>query len=213
MTMREALARGLAPVREVIASALADRQRQTERGRPSSDIRVVAIRTDPEVERAMQTETREQVQQEADRATFERRAMAVERERAIAENELQNQIELARREEDLVSQRGQNERLRSTEQAAADAIAAEARADRRRIVAKSEADATRLVGEAEAAAEAARYGTYRDADTSIMLSLAAQELAKHLPNVGQINITPDLLTTLVAGLTRGGSDSMAESEL
>ncbi len=39
--------------------------------------------------------TREAVQQDADRATYERRADAVHRERAIAENELANQIELA----------------------------------------------------------------------------------------------------------------------
>ena len=70
------------------------------------EVRVVALRPEPEVERALQTPTREQVQQEADRATFERRAVAVERERAIAENELTTQIELARREEELVGQRG-----------------------------------------------------------------------------------------------------------
>lgn len=201
MTMREALAGGLAPVREVIALALADDARLSERGITVSDIRVVAIRTDPDVERAMQTQTREQVQQEADRATYERRALGVERERAIAENELQNQIELARREEELVGQRGQNDRRRATEQAAADAIAAEAKAAQRRLVAETEAEATRVLGEAEAAAENARYATYQDVDTGVMLALAAQELAKHLPDVEHLTITPDLLTSLVAGLT------------
>lgn len=203
MTMREALAGGLAPVREGIASALADDARLSERGVAVSDIRVVAIRTDPEVERAMQTQTREQVQQEADRATFERRALAVERERAIAENELQNQIELARREEELVARRGQNDRRRATEQAAAEAIAADARAAQRRLLAEAEAEATRVLGEAEAAADTARYATYRDVDTAVMLALAAQELAKNLPDVEHLTITPDLLTSLVAGLTAG----------
>ncbi len=47
--------------------------------------------------RGSQTPSRERVQQEADRATHERRALAVQRERAIAENELQNQIELRSR--------------------------------------------------------------------------------------------------------------------
>ena len=65
---------------------------------------------EPELERALQTPTREQVQQEADRATYARRALAVEQERAIAENELQNQIELARREQQLVEQQGANAR-------------------------------------------------------------------------------------------------------
>ena len=57
------------------------------------------------------------MQQEADRATFERRAVAVERERAIGENELQTQIELARREEQLVAQRGANARREAEEEA------------------------------------------------------------------------------------------------
>ena len=70
------------------------------------------------------------MQQDADKATFERRATAVEHERAIAENELQNQIELARREEQLVTQQGQNERSRATERAAAGQI--EGRGGRRR---------------------------------------------------------------------------------
>jgi hypothetical protein len=65
--------------------------------------RVVALRPEPDVEKALQTPARELLQQETDRATHERRALAVERERAIAENELQNQIELARREEQLVA--------------------------------------------------------------------------------------------------------------
>ena len=49
--------------------------------------RVVALRAEPEMERALQTPTREQVQQDADKATYERRAVAVQRERAIAEND------------------------------------------------------------------------------------------------------------------------------
>ena len=40
----------------------------------------------------------------ADEAAFARRAMAVEKERAIQENELQNRIELAKKEEGLIEQ-------------------------------------------------------------------------------------------------------------
>ncbi len=205
MTMREALAAGLGPVRAVIAEALADDVRLAERGMAVTDVRVVVIRTDPEVERAMQTETRERVQQDADRATFERRALAVERERAIAENELQNQIELARREEDLVGQRGQNDRRRASEQAAADAISTEAAAARRTLTAESQAEATRVMGAAKAEAETARYAAYRDVDAAVMLALAAQDLAKNLPDIDSLTITPDLLTSLLAGLTGGGT--------
>ena len=120
--MAEALAHGIGPIRERVAAALAADQRLRERGLLVTDVRVVSVRTDPEVERALQTETRERIQGAADKATFERRALAVEQESAIAENELASQIEIARREQELVAQRGANERLRATEQAAADEI-------------------------------------------------------------------------------------------
>ena len=202
MTMREALAHGLGPVRGVVTEALEHDPRLAERGLAVSDVRIVAIRTDPKLERAMQTQTREQVQQEADRATFERRAIAVERERAIAENELQSQIELARREQDLVGQRGQNDRLRATEQAAAEAIAAESEAAQHRLRSESEAEATRLVGAARADAETALYGAYSGVETGVLLALAAQELARNLPDVDNLTVTPDLLTSLVGGFTQ-----------
>ena len=198
MEMKEALATGVGPVSEAIAVALADDARLAERGIVVTDVRVVAIRADAELERALQTETREQLQQEADRATYERRALAVERERSIAENELQNQIELARREEDLVDQRGQNERRRATEQAAADAIAAESKAGRRQLLASTEAEATRVLGAASAEAEAARYEAYDGVDAAVLLALAAQELAKNLPSIESLTVTPDLLTPILS---------------
>lgn len=205
MEMAEALAHGIAPVRNRVATVLADDRRLAERGLAVTDVRVVAIRTDPEVERALQTQTREQVQQQADRATFERRAMAVEKERAIAENELQNQIELARREQELVAQRGQNERRRATEKAAADRIATEAEAERQRLIAAATAEATRLVGQAEGAAETAKLAAYQGLDQATLLGLAARDLAGNLPAIGNLTVTPDLLTAVLGRLTHTGA--------
>ena len=201
MTMAEALAHGLGPVRDGVAAALAGDARLAERGLAVTDIRVVAIRAEADLERALQTHTREQVQQEADRATFERRALAVESERAIAENELQNQIELARREEELVGQLGQNDRKRAEEKAAADRIATEATAQHRRLQADVTADTTRLVGAAEADAEAAKLAAYAELEQATLLGLAVKELAANLPNIQNLTVTPELLTPLLARLT------------
>ncbi len=100
--LSDTLTGGVAPVRDAIAAGLDQDGRLVATGIAVIGVRVVAIRPEPDVEKALQTPTREQVQQDADKATFERRAVAVERERAIGENELQTQIELARREEQLV---------------------------------------------------------------------------------------------------------------
>jgi hypothetical protein len=139
------------------------------------------------------------VQQAADKATYERRAMAVERERSIAENELQNQIELARREEQLVNQRGQNERLRATEAAAAGQIETAAAAGRKRALSEAEADAKRVIGAAEADAEKAMLDAYAELDQATILAMAVKQGA--LPEIGTLNLTPDLLTPLLAKLT------------
>ena len=73
------------------------------------------------------------MQEEADRATYARRAQAVEQERAIAENELQNKIELARREQQLVEQHGANTRRQAELDAAAALVAAQGKAEREQV--------------------------------------------------------------------------------
>jgi hypothetical protein len=170
-------------------------------------VRVVAIRPQPEVEKALQTPTREQVQQDADKATYERRALAVERERAISENEMQSQIELARREEQLVAQRGANGRRQAEETAAAGRIETEAQASREARIGEVRADATRSMGEANAAGEAASVAAYRDLPEHVLLNLAVKELAASIGNVDQLVLTPDLLAPLLARLATAGSGS------
>ena len=203
MTLPQALATGMAGVRERVGSGLTADPRLATTGLGIVDVRVVAVRAEPDIERGLQTPMRERVQQDADKATFERRALAVERERAIAENELQNQIELARREEQLVEQKGQNDRRRATEKAAAGKIHADAQAASQRLLADAQADATRVVGLAEADAEEARMAAYRELEAATILGLAVKELAGNLPAIGTLNLTPDLLTPLLARLGAG----------
>lgn len=198
-----AMAGGVGPVRTVIAAGLAADARLAETGIAVVGVRVVALRPEPEVEKALRTPTREQVQQEADKATFERRAVAVERERAIGENELQTQIELARREEQLVAQRGANARREAEEAAAARAVATEADASQMVAMAEARAESVRLEGAAEGEAEAARVGAYRDTTEAVLLALAVKELAANLPNIQTLVLSPDLVTQALAQLGTG----------
>jgi regulator of protease activity HflC (stomatin/prohibitin superfamily) len=199
-SLTAALVDGISTVRDRMSDGMTADDRLAETGIAVIGVRVVAIRPEPDVERALQTPAREQVQQDADKATFERRALAVERERAIGENELQTKIELARREEELVARNGANERLRTQESWAADAIATEAQARREVQLAEAKAEATRLVGTAEADADAARLAAYRDLSEATMLGLAVKELAANLPNIENLVLTPDLLAPLLTRL-------------
>lgn len=213
LPLTEALTAGIAPVREAVSAALADDPRLTDTGVSVVSARVVAIRPEPDLDRALQTPTREAVQQEADRATYTRRARAVEQERTIAEAELQNRIELARREQQFVEQQGANQRRTAELAAEAALVNSRAAAEQARIVAAADAEATRVrdearaagvraVGVAEGEAETAKLAAYTGVDPGVLHALALRELAGQLPEIGQITVTPDVVTDLVTRLGR-----------
>jgi len=62
----------------------------------------------PEIAKALGAEYREGLLQKSDQAVYSRRAQAVEQERAIQENELNNKIQLEQRREQLVKLTGTN---------------------------------------------------------------------------------------------------------
>ncbi|MER8235203.1 SPFH domain-containing protein [Streptomyces sp. NPDC094049] len=203
--LAEALVDGVAAVRDRVAAGLAAEPRLPATGIEIVSVRVVALRPEPEVERALRTPAREQIQQEADRATYERRAVAVERERAIAENELSNRIELARQEERLVEQHGTNARREAEENAAADAVRAEAEAVRKVRLARAEAEAAREVGAARAAAQSAWLAAHTEVPPTTLRALAVSRAAENLPRIEHLTLSPDVLTGLLARLGEGGA--------
>ena len=170
-------------------------------------VRFNVLRPESDVERALQTPAREVIQQEADKATYERRALAVEREAAIGENELANQIELAKRQEHLIAQKGANARKTAEDAAASDAIAAEAEATRTTAIAAARAEAERAIGQATADTERAKLAAYDGASRDLLLALALRELAGNLPAIEQIVVTPDMVTGLLSHLTAAQSQS------
>ncbi|GAA3312047.1 SPFH domain-containing protein [Arthrobacter ramosus] len=199
-TLAQALERGVSQLRTVLTEALRADTRLASTGIEILGVQVLAVRPESDVERALQTPVREQLQAEADRAVYERRAVAVERERTISENEMASQIELATRREHLVAQEGANARRDAEEKAAAGLIQAQAAAERQGINATAEANQIRLVGEAAAAREAATMEVYAGMEQATLLALALREAAGSLPSIGNLTITPDLLSGALAGL-------------
>ncbi|TGS34765.1 band 7 protein, partial [bacterium M00.F.Ca.ET.180.01.1.1] len=106
-------------------------------------VRLTNLTPTSELERALQTPTFEALQQKADEATFQRRALAVEKERAIAENELANKTELARREKLLIAEEAENARNRAAGAAEAQQIEAGAEAERIRAIEGAKVEAER----------------------------------------------------------------------
>ncbi len=205
------LEHGFGEIRTRIQTGLRSDDSLNDMGLEVVAVRIVAVRPEADVEKALQIPVRERIQQQADEATFRRRASAVEKERAIQENELQNQIELAKREENLIAQRGQNERSRAHEEAQAGRIAAEAKAERIGIEAGSEAERIETVERARVTAEQERMDIYRDYPPERLLALAAQKLAGKLSRIEHLNLSPDLLGDLLARLAQAGAARLETS--
>lgn len=193
-SVRELLDAGIEPLRARIEASLGEEPGLTEIGVAIVSVRLAAISPTSELERALQTPTFEALQQKADQATFERRALAVEKERAIAENELANKVELARREKLLIAEEVENTRSRVT-----------GRAEAMQVEAEAEAGRIRTLETARSEAELARMAIYRDLPQSVMIGLAARELATKLTRIDHVNVTPDLLATLVEGFRKAPS--------
>lgn len=210
--VRELLASGHEQVRRRIHEGLQREDALASLGLELVAVRVAAIRPEADLEKALEAPMRESIQQQADEASFSRRAMAVDKERAIAENELANRIELARREEQLIAQRGANERRSASEKAEAQRITSEAKAQSTRIGAQADADALEVVEKVRLAAEQARMDIQRSVPPVVLFGLAAQQLAGKLERIDHLNLAPDSLGPLLGNLLRASTARLEEAE-
>ena len=178
VSLVEAVQRGAEVISAAVDAALRADPAIAGLGLELVGVQVVRVAPTADLEKALQTPTREAVQQQADEAIFQRRALAVEKERAIKENEVATEIELARRQEVLVRQQNTN-RLLEVEQ---------------------KVEAKRRLAQADAEAEAARLNVWQDAPPYVILGLAAQQLAGKVGGIEQLNVSPDLVVALQRAL-------------
>ncbi len=207
-SVRELLVSGQEKVRQDIIDGFLQEKELTALGIEIISVRVSSIKPSTDLEKALETKTREKIQQEADEAMFERRALAVEKERAIAENELQNQIELATREEQLIVQQGINEKRRVSEGAEAKKIVAWGDAERTKIQTQAKSEGIRVVEKAKVEGERERMDIYRDLPPAVTMGLAARELAGKLHTIEHLNISPDLLGPSLLNLMNLGAKKL-----
>lgn len=194
--VRALLEAGLAPLQAAINEGFAANSTLSGMGLEIVSIRVAALSPSPELSRALQAPTFESLQQKADEAAFNRRALAVDAERAIAENELRNQIELASRRKDLIAREDENARSEAEADVAAKGIKGKAEAEAKIMGAEAEAKRIRAVEQAAADMEKARMAAVSDVPPAVMFALAAQEFARKVQKIDSLNVSPDMLASL-----------------
>jgi hypothetical protein len=221
-TVEEAVREGAEPIRRAMHEALSRDVDVAAMGLAVVSLQVARVAPSADLEKALQAPTREGIQQRADEAGFARRANAVEKERAIKQNELMTEVDLAQRQAELLAQQGRNklqtvqadaesERARVEAELARQELAAKAYAEQIEVRSRGEASATRLKQAALVEAERERVAIFRDAPPGVLLGLSLQELAGKIQTIQHLNLTPDLLRETFAQFLRDGPAPVSQA--
>jgi regulator of protease activity HflC (stomatin/prohibitin superfamily) len=209
-------------LKEAIRSAKAIEENITEGLKSSTAIgmlgieilgaNILAIQATPEMARALETETREKLQQEADLAVYERRNFAVEQERIIKESELNTEIAVEEKQKQIAEkkmesdvQKSENQRKLREMQLEAD-ISVE---NQRKSLIAQKTENDKKEAETKGYVLETTLKPYRDMDWKTLtalnnnsdprfnISLAFRELADNAEKIGNLNISPDLLDSIL----------------
>lgn len=183
-------------------------------------VNVLAIKANPEMERALETETRERLQQQADEAVYERRNFAVEQERKIKETELSTEIAVEEKKKQISEKKmeshvlqAQNSRKLREMKVAADISVERQREELVELKVENE----RKEAEIKALLMEANLKPYKEMDWKTVqalfgsgdakqnIALAFRSLADNVQKIGNLNITPDLLETIMDNTTKSPS--------
>jgi regulator of protease activity HflC (stomatin/prohibitin superfamily) len=156
---------------------------------------ILGIQPTPETSRALEAEAREALQRRADEAIYARRNAAVEQERLIKESELNTEIAVEEKKR----------KIRETQMAAEIAVE-EQRAqliDRRTENERKDADSRAYtLTETLKPLRDLDWKTLmmlggKGVDAKAMVAMAFQEMAENAQKIGELNVSPDLLRSLI----------------
>lgn len=168
----------LIKVKELTSDVLASIQNEPELktlGVVVESLYFTAVKATPEMQKALEADYRESLQQRSDFAIYTRRKAAVEEESKISNRELDNEVELEERRRDLVTKQSEN-RIKQ---------------------AQAEAKAIEMTALAETKAEEIRFGLYKELSPQAMVGLALKEWATNAGTIDNLTITPDLVSKVV----------------
>ncbi len=156
---------------------------------------VLSVRPTPEMARALEAEAREALQRESDGAIYERRTAAVEHERRVKQSELETEV--------MVEQ--QRRLIRETKMSADIAMEKE-----REKLLEQKAANERTLADSQAYLLEQTLGPIRSLDWRVLqalstskmdpaalIAVAFRELAENATKIGELNMSPDLLRSLM----------------
>lgn len=181
-------------------------------------VNVLGVHATPEMGKALEAHTRESLQKEADEAIYERRNFAVEQERIIKESELNTELAVEEKKRQIAEKKMETElaieenkkKLRemgmeadiSVEKKRVDLIEMKVENERK------EADARGYVLQTTLAPyKGMDWKTLMaisdQIDPGMNIAVAFRELAENAGKIGTLNISPDLLESVLTGKKSG----------
>lgn len=175
-------------------------------------VNVLSVSATPEMTRALETETREKLQQEADHAIYERRNFAVEQERKIKESELNTEIAVEEKLKQITEKKMESDVLKAENDRKLREMQIEAdisvENQRKQLIEQKTAN-DKLEAETQGYAIEATLKPYKEMDWKVLsalnnnsdpktnISLAFRQLAENADKIGHLNISPELLDSIL----------------
>lgn len=174
-------------------------------------INVIAVKPSPEMTKALETATREKLQQEADEAIFLRRNFAVEQERKIKETELNTEIAVQEKQKQIAEKRMEKEKLEEDNRKNLRLMKINADIEveeKRKLLIDNKIENDNKMADSTKYKITAQLEPYKDLDWKIIsalspnntaqdnIALAFREMAENAQNIQNLNISPDLLQSL-----------------
>ena len=174
---------------------------------------VLAVQPTPEMRKALETETRELLQKEADLAIYERRNFAVEQERRIKESELNTEIAVEEKKKIILEKKA--EIKISDQENKIELKTMETKGDisvetLRKELLKVRSENIKTQADAKGYELEKTLAPYKEMDWKILaalpgnvsnaknnIALAFRELAENTSKIQNLNISPDLLQNLL----------------
>jgi hypothetical protein len=145
--------------------------------------------------RALESETRELIQQQADQAIYARRNAAVEEERRIKESELKTEIAVETKKREIRETKMSADI--ALEEQRATLITSKVENDQKEADSRAYALEITLKQVQNIDWRTLMAMSARAGDSRLVMSLAFQDLAQNAGKIGQLNLSPDLLQTLI----------------
>jgi SPFH domain / Band 7 family len=221
-TLTEAI-RGSAQLADGVTAGLKQHGEILSLGLEILSVAILAVKPSPETARALEAQAREAFLKVADDAVYARRNSAVEQERAIKESELDTEIAVEQKKRAIRETQMDAEasvRRKKHELRQADMESDIVTEQRRTEFVKTAADNTRVIAEAEAHRIGAFVEAIQATDPRIIQALAAMGMqpgqliaqafggiAERAERIGQLNLSPDLLQSLLAPTALKGKAS------